>query len=81
MNPHIYMYGLIISGAAFALQLVWIVYFFGVFRGTFQEFKESTTASLKRLEGIFFTDVKIVPHPAGETAPAAEHTTAQRSKR
>ena len=46
--------------------LLWIVYFFGFFRGSFQEFKQSTRASLDRLEGVFFTDVKVVPHPAGE---------------
>jgi hypothetical protein len=79
MNPF-FKYGLIVSIAGLALQLFWIVYFFGFFRGTFQEFKESTTASLKRLEGVFFTDVKVVPHPAGEQA-SAESQTVHRSKR
>lgn len=87
MNPY-YKWGLFVSIAGFLLQLIWIVYFFGFFRGMFQEFKENTTAALKRLEGVFFTDVKVVPHPSPEQAfvaqpPSAVHQSqhVQRSKR
>jgi hypothetical protein len=79
MNP-LYVYALIVSIIALVLQLAGYVYFFGVFRGSFQEFKESTTASLKRLEAVFFTDVKVVPHSA-EQMPAESHPVHQRSKR
>jgi hypothetical protein len=77
VNP-LYVYGLIVSIFALLLQLAGYVYFFGVFRGRFQEFKDNTTASLKRLEAVFFTDVKVVPHSAVE--PAESHSV-QRSKR
>ncbi|HEY4678812.1 MAG TPA: hypothetical protein VIJ01_16720 [Candidatus Angelobacter sp.] len=79
MNP-LYLYALIVSILALLLQLAGYVYFFGFFRGTFQEFKESTTASLKRLEAVFFTNVKVVPHSTGEQMPVESHSV-QRSKR
>lgn len=79
MNP-LFKYGLIVSIAGLALQLLWIVYFFGFFRGTFQEFKENTTESLKRLEGVFFSDVKVVRRD-GEEVVGTETQSAHRSKR
>jgi hypothetical protein len=58
MNP-LYKYSLIVSCAGLALQLLWIVYWFGVFNGGFKEFKEHVLESLKRLEGVFFKDVRV----------------------
>jgi hypothetical protein len=78
MNP-LFKWGLIVSIAGLTLQLLWIVYFFGFFRGTFQEFKENTTASLKRLESVFFTDVKVVPH-AAEQMPAESQAVPRRKR-
>jgi hypothetical protein len=51
-----------ISIAGLVLQLLWIVYWFGVFNGGFKEFKETVTKKLERLEGVFFKDVKVMPH-------------------
>lgn len=69
MNPY-YKIGLIVSVFVLLLQLAGYVYFFGFFRGTYEQFKESTTASLRRLEGVFFTDVKVVPHSAEQLGDA-----------
>jgi hypothetical protein len=74
------LYGLIVSILALLLQVAGFIYFFGFFRGGYEEFKKNTTESLRRLEAVFFTDVKVVPHSAGETLPA-ESRTVQRSKR
>lgn len=79
MNP-LYVYGLIVSVLALLLQIAGFVYFFGFFRGSYEEFKKNTAASLQRLEGVFFTDVKVVPHSTGEPMPAESHSV-QRSKR
>lgn len=79
MNPY-YIVGLIISIVALALQLAGFIYFFGFFRGSFSEFKESTSASLKRLEAVFFSDVRIVRRDA-EFAAEKESQPVQRSKR
>ena len=80
MSPTLFKLGLAISGVTLLLNLVGFVYFFGVFRGSFQEFKENTIASLKRLEQVFFTDVKVVPHPSGEMGEV-EPLVTQRRKR
>lgn len=88
MNP-LFKWGLVVSIAGLVLQLLWIVYFFGFFRGMFQEFKENVTASLKRLEAPYFSDVTVVRRndAAGQhafaAAAGAEHESqpVQRSKR
>jgi hypothetical protein len=79
VNPY-YKIGLAFSAVTLLLQLAGFIYFFGFFRGSFQEFKENTISSLRRLEAVFFTDVKVVPHAASEQLPA-ESRTVQRSKR
>jgi hypothetical protein len=75
MNPF-YKYGVVISGAGLLLQLLWIVYFFGVFQGGFREFKERVLSSLARLEKPYFDDVTVVRRE--QTVSAVEP---QRSKR
>lgn len=50
----------VISIAGLALQLLWIVYWFGFFNGGYKEFKDRVAKSLERLEGVFFKDVKVV---------------------
>ncbi len=63
MNPF-WKISLAITMASFVLNLFGMVYFFGFFRGSFEEFKTQTKESLKRLESVFFKDVHVVARPA-----------------
>jgi len=70
MNP--YWLGVTFSAFAFLLQLFWIVYFFGFFRGGFEEWKKRVDTFIERIEGIFYTTVKVVQTSAPETENAPE---------
>jgi len=67
MNPF-WKISLAITIAGFVLNLFGLVYFFGFFRGSFEEFKSQTKESLKRLESVFFKDVHVVAKSAETTA-------------
>ncbi|MBZ5522262.1 MAG: hypothetical protein LAP21_08470 [Acidobacteriia bacterium] len=70
-------YSLLIAGAGLLLQLISLVYFFGVFLGSFNEFKEHVKTSLARLEAPYFSDVKVMRR-GDQVQPEAEPARAQR---
>ena len=70
MNP--YWISVVVGLCSFLLQLVWIVYFFGFFRGGFEEWKKRVNEFIGRIEGLFFTQVKVVQTSAPEPEAAPE---------
>lgn len=66
MNPF-WKISLAVSLITLVLNCFGLVYFFGFFRGSFEEFKSHTKESLKRLESVFFKDVHVVAKPAEAT--------------